>query len=78
MKNLVTVQYVFENEIRETENGEGVILCDNKVFVADQDGIGLYEFQSTSDPKTVIVNLDENGKDYLSGKADLLLALIVA
>jgi hypothetical protein len=75
--DLVTVVYIFENKSFDSENGQGLII-DNKVLVSDEDGTGLYEFQLTSDPNTVIVNLDVNSTDYLNGKAEALLNLICA
>ncbi|MEO2074846.1 MAG: hypothetical protein ABGX20_05565 [Bacillus sp. (in: firmicutes)] len=74
----VTVVYIYEGKSIDSENGKGVVITDNKVFVSDQDGIGLYEFQATNDPNTVIVNLDVNPTDYLNGKAEDILDLICA
>ncbi|MBT2682639.1 hypothetical protein [Bacillus sp. ISL-37] len=77
MKKLVTVAYVFEGKSFPCENRRGVLLEDGKVFIADEEGVGIYAVQPSDEPETVIVNLDENDTNYLTDPA-MIIDLIVA
>jgi hypothetical protein len=74
--DIVTVQFIYEGKSLSTENRSGVLVKDNRVFICDDEGPGIYAAQPTSDPKTVIVNLDRDSTDYLANNAALLLDLV--
>ncbi|MBT2653908.1 hypothetical protein J7E81_01435 [Bacillus sp. ISL-18] len=65
---IVTVQYSFENEIREGENEKG-FLIGKKVLVLPSEKCaepGLYNaIISDNDDKTVLVDLDADSTDFL-------------
>jgi hypothetical protein len=52
-----------------SETRNGVLLADNRVFVYDNEGPGIYAVQPTSMPNTIIVNLDGNTTDYMEEKS---------
>lgn len=72
----VTVVYIYEGKSFESEIGEGVLISENRVFVSDKEGVGIYAIQKTNDSNTVIVNLDVDDTDYLVDNGSLLLDLI--
>lgn len=74
-KSIVTVQFLFEGTSLPSENLKGVLLADNLVFVANDEGPGIYEVQSTDELNTYMVDLDNNGEDLLQSP-ELLLDLI--
>ncbi|WP_110928759.1 hypothetical protein [Bacillus massiliglaciei] len=67
----VTVKYIFEGKMFESENEPGLLLSGNKVLVA-RESLGLYQATPTEDPNVYIVNLDENDKDYLVGVTSVI------
>lgn len=74
----VTVQYLYENEIRESENEPGILFSDSKVFVT-RSFSSIYTAIPTADPNVVLVNLDADATDHLQGKdpaiiIDMLMA----
>lgn len=74
--DIVTVQFVYEGKSLPSENRRGVLLADNRVFICDNEGPGIYAAQPTSEPNTVTVDLDQNSTDYLAKNSALLLEII--
>ena len=72
----VTVRYIYEGKSFDSENGQGVLISENRVFVSDKEGVGIYAIQQTDDPTTVTVNLDVDDTDYLVDNGSLLLDLV--
>jgi hypothetical protein len=64
MKKRVTVQFLYNGEIRESENLSGVLIG-NRVLVAGDGEIGLYSAQATAKPGVYLVDLDNDGCDIL-------------
>jgi hypothetical protein len=74
-KKIVTVQFLFEGTTLPSENLKGVLLADNIVFVSNDEGPGIYEVQPTDEINTYLVDLDNNGEDFLQNP-EMLIALI--
>jgi len=75
-KKIVNVQFLFEGTSLPSENLKGVLLADNLVFVSNDEGPGIYEVQPTDELNTYLVDLDNNGEDFLRSP-EILLELIV-
>jgi len=77
----VTVQFRFENEIRESENEKG-FLIGTKVLLLPSEKCaepGLYHAVILdNDDKTVLVDLDADSTDFLCERPGKLLNLIFA
>ncbi|PFP30122.1 hypothetical protein COJ96_06800 [Bacillus sp. AFS073361] len=77
---IVTVEYRFEGEIRESENEKGLLLG-NKVLVFPNDKCaetGLYNAIISGNDAKVLVDLDADATDYLQERPGTLLNLIFA
>ncbi|MEH7119070.1 hypothetical protein V7128_16890 [Neobacillus vireti] len=74
--DIVKVQFIYDGISLPSETRSGVLLANNRVFVYDNEGPGIYAAQSSSIPNTVIVNFDENQTDYLAENSALLIDLI--
>jgi threonine dehydrogenase-like Zn-dependent dehydrogenase len=77
MKKRVTTQYLYNGEIRESENERGVLIG-NKVLVAGNGEIGLYNAQATAIAGVYVVDLDNDGCDFLRSHPTLILDMIIA
>jgi threonine dehydrogenase-like Zn-dependent dehydrogenase len=75
MKKQVTVQYLYNGEIRESENERGVLIG-NKVLVAGNGEIGLYNAQATAIAGVYLVDLDNDGCDFLPGNSTLIFDIM--
>jgi hypothetical protein len=76
----VTVEYRFENEIRQSENEKGLLLG-SKVLVFPNEKcaeFGLYNAVITDNADKVLVNLDTDPVDYLQENPDLLFELLAS
>jgi hypothetical protein len=74
----VIVEYRYENYFKEDENEIGVLFENGKVLVADAiGGTSIYNSHPSPNPGCVVVNLDKDGKDYLSDNPELLVNLIL-
>jgi hypothetical protein len=76
-KSIVTVQFLYNGEIRESENERGVLIG-NKVLVAGNGEIGLYNAQATAKPGVYLVDLDNDGCDFLHSHPTLILDMLIA
>jgi hypothetical protein len=76
MKKQVTVQYLYNGEIRESENERGV-LTGNKVLVAGNGEIGLYNAQATAKPGVYLVDLDNDDCDIFPSNPTELIDIIL-
>jgi hypothetical protein len=70
----ITVTYLFEGKILESERTPGLLLSGDKVFVTHE-GLAVYQANPTCDPKVYCVNLDENDKDYLKNSDPVMEAI---
>ncbi|WHY93747.1 hypothetical protein QNK12_09920 [Neobacillus cucumis] len=78
MKKSVKVHFVFEGIIKESEVLRGVLFGGERVLVAGNEGVGLYNAIPTDQPGVYLVNLDEDDRDYLSQSPEFLLDLVLA
>jgi hypothetical protein len=76
MKKQVTVQYLYNGEIRENENERGVLIGNNKVLVAGNGEIGLYNAQATAKLDVYLVDLDNDGCDFFPSNSTLIFDII--
>ncbi|MFD0827093.1 hypothetical protein ACT8ZR_15750 [Neobacillus sp. M.A.Huq-85] len=76
MKRLVKVLYVFDGVVKESELERGILFGD-RVLVAGKEGTGLYNAIPTAQPDVYLVNLDSDGRDYLSQAPEFLLDLVM-
>jgi hypothetical protein len=76
-KSIVTVQYLYNGVINENENESGVLIG-NKVLVAGNGEMGLYNAQATAKPGVYMVDLDNDGCDFLHSHPTLILDMIIA
>jgi hypothetical protein len=77
-EDIVTVHFIYDGISLPSETRSGVLLADNRVFVYDNEGPGIYAVQPTSIPNTVIANFDENSTDYMAENSALLIDLVTA
>ncbi|MEH6992619.1 hypothetical protein V7075_07875 [Neobacillus drentensis] len=75
MKKQVTVQYLYNGEIRESENERGVLIG-NKVLVAGNGEMGLYNAQATAIAGVYLVDLDTDGCDIFPSNPTLIFDII--
>jgi threonine dehydrogenase-like Zn-dependent dehydrogenase len=75
MKKQVTVQFLYNGEIRENENLSGVLIG-NKVLVAGNGEIGLYNAQATAIAGVYLVDLDNDGCDIFPSNPTALFDII--
>jgi threonine dehydrogenase-like Zn-dependent dehydrogenase len=75
MKKQVTVQYLYNGEIRENENERGVLIG-NKVLVAGDGEIGLYNAKATAIAGVYMVDLDNDGCDIFPSNPTLIFDII--
>jgi threonine dehydrogenase-like Zn-dependent dehydrogenase len=75
MKKQVTVQYLYNGEIRESENESGVLIG-NKVLVAGDGEIGLYNAKATAIAGVYMVDLDNDGCDIFPSNPTLIFDII--
>ncbi len=68
----VTVKCKYEGRMDE-ETMEGILLPSGKVFVANWEGCGLYQATETAEPGVVLIDLDENGTDYMANNPTVIL-----
>jgi hypothetical protein len=76
-KSIVTVQYLYNGEIRESENERGVLIG-NKVLVAGNGEMGLYNAQATAIADVYMVDLDSDGCDFLHSQPTLIIDMLIA
>jgi hypothetical protein len=77
MGKRVRVEFLFEGIISDLETQNGVLLG-NKVLVVDEQGYSLYNAKLTDRPNVCVVDLDNDGEDYINNDPELLINLIVA
>jgi hypothetical protein len=77
MGKRVRVEFLFEGIISDLEAQNGVLLG-NKVLVVDEQGYSLYNAKLTDRPNVCVVDLDNDGEDYINNDPELLIDLIVA
>jgi threonine dehydrogenase-like Zn-dependent dehydrogenase len=75
MKKQVTVEFLYNGEIRENENERGVLIG-NKVLVAGNGEIGLYNAQATAIAGVYLVDLDNDGCDIFPSNPTLIFDII--
>jgi hypothetical protein len=73
----IKVEFLFEGLISELETQNGVLFGD-KVLVIDEQGYSLYNAKPTDQPDVYIVDLDNDGEDFINCDHELLIDLIVA
>ena len=64
MERIVTVKFLFEGEIRESENEMGLLIGDKVLLNGGQ--VSLYNAQKTEFPDTYVVDLDNDGQDLFA------------
>jgi hypothetical protein len=75
-KQTITVKFIYEDVSYPKDNLKGVLLSENRAFVADYEGMGIYAVEPTDDPNTYIANLDKDDTDYLKYDPNQLIDLI--
>jgi hypothetical protein len=75
MKKRVTVEFLYNGEIRENENLSGVLIG-NKVLVAGDGEIGLYNAQATAKPGVYLVDLDNDICDIFPVNSTLVFDIM--
>jgi hypothetical protein len=75
MKKQVTVEFLYNGEIRESENLSGVLFGD-KVLVVGDGEIGLYNAQATAKPGVYLVDLDNDVCDILPVNPTLIFDIM--
>lgn len=73
MTKLVTVEFLYKNEIRESENMEGILLGDKVLVVDDGCELSLYNAVIFNNDEKVLVNLDANPVDFLEHNPEPLV-----
>lgn len=80
MKKLVNVEFLYEGIVDENDFERGVLFNGDKVLVSSRKGVGLYNAHPSQvdDPGAVLVDLDQDGYNFIHYFPEMLLDLVCA